>query len=115
MKIFSATESSGYKTKLLINGGDASQVRFPRVDEVHSPAIQLNIAAVGLIHARHNFDHGRFASAIFADERMHLATPHLEVRLLQRLHTREIFVDVPASAAAGRSCAPRSQSHIWLH
>ena len=94
MKMFSATVSSRKQQQLLIDRGDARALRLERAGERHLLAVDADAALVGRVHAGDDLDQRRLAGAVLAQQRMHLAGPHVEAYGLERLHAGKGFADV---------------------
>ena len=62
---------------------DAQLARRVRVGDPDRPAADLELAAVRLMNAAQDLDQGRFAGAVVADDRQHLALEHVDVDVLQ--------------------------------
>ena len=58
-------------------------VGVKRAREAHRLAVQQQLAAIGLMHARQEVDHGGFARAILAQKRPHLARRKRQRNALQ--------------------------------
>jgi hypothetical protein len=75
----------GKEQQFLMDRGDAGCMGISRRREFDLPAFHRNLAFVGLVETGHNLDQRRFAGAILAKERMHLACAHIEAYILQDL------------------------------
>jgi hypothetical protein len=56
-------------------------------------AVDADGAFVGAVHAGDDLDQRRFAGAVLAQERMHLAGPDIEAHAAERLDPRKGFPD----------------------
>ena len=54
-------------------------------------AVEEDLAAVGRVDPGDTLDQRRLAGAVVADERHHLACPHLEVDIGERMHRAEVL------------------------
>ena len=77
----------------------------------HRDAVQLDAAAVRLVHAGNEMHQGGLAGAVFADERMHLAAADLERDAVDGPHAREGLGDV-ADGQARRADGARSPGPV---
>ena len=84
----------GIGRRMLIDGGNAVFLGDDGVAHDHLLALEDDLAAVRLMHAREGLDKCRFARAIFAHQRVNLARLQVEANLVQRLHAREYLCDV---------------------
>ncbi len=62
--------------------------------DLDRPALPVHLTGVGAVDPRDGLDGDRFAGAVVADQRRHLAGPQLQVDVGQRLHRPEVFGDV---------------------
>ena len=79
---------------VLVDGRDAVLLGDDGIAHDHLLALQDDLAAVRLMHARQGLDEGGFARAVFAHQRVDLARLQVEAHLVQCLHAREDFRDV---------------------
>ena len=56
--------------------------RIVRPDD--RPAVEQDLAGVGLVDARQDLDQGRLAGAVLAEQRMDLAATDVEVDVIER-------------------------------
>ena len=63
-------------------------------------------AGVRLVDAGHDLDQRRFAGAVLAEQRMHLAGPHVEADVGERAHARERTSRFPSSCEDRGSLMP---------
>lgn len=72
--------------QLLVDHGDSGQSRRLWRQRGEGLARQLDIARIRSIDAREDFKQCRLASAVLADERVHLARANGKTDIIQRLH-----------------------------
>jgi hypothetical protein len=65
-----------------------------RAGEVHALALEQDLPAGRLVHARHRLDEGRLARAVVAQQAMALARPDVEADPVQRDDRAEMLLDV---------------------
>ena len=73
--------------RVLVDGRDAVLLGDDGIAHDHLLALQDDLAAVRLMHARQGLDEGGFARAVFAHQRVNLARLQVEAHLVQGLHT----------------------------
>ena len=73
----------GEEQELLVDRRDARLLGVLGRGEAGRLPVERDRAGVGLIDARHDLDQRRFAGAVLAEQRMHLARPHVEADLRQ--------------------------------
>ena len=76
----------GKQQQFLVHRGDPGGARLARRREAAHLAVYLQLAGVGVLHARHDLDQGRLAGAVFTQQRMHFAGPHIEAHAVDRAH-----------------------------
>ena len=81
--------------EILVDGLDAELTCLARVCDGDRPAVDCDLAGVGLEDPGDDLDQGRLAGPIVADERVHLVRPQREVSLAQRDDPPEVLLDVP--------------------
>ena len=97
---------------LLVDHGDAGIGGALLVEAGDRHAVELDRAAVGLIDAGDEVHERRLAGAVLADQRVHLAAPHLERDVVDRTDAREGLDDVAdrrAAAAVVTAAVPVSR------
>ena len=82
-----------HEVQLLVDDADAERLRVARAVDLDLLAKKLDRAAVARVDAGQHLHERRFAGAVFADERHDLALADLELRIVQRVDAREVFLD----------------------
>ena len=116
------------ESEVLVDDLDPEPCSILRPVNVDGRPLEEDLAAVGGVRAGHALDERRLAGTVVADECHHLAAPHLEVDVGQRLHRPEGLRNVPeledwragVGHDPGRSKATRKNgagggSHRRLH
>ena len=75
----------GKQQQFLVHRGDAGGMGVPRRGELHRPAIDQDLALVGLVKPGHDLDEGGFSRPVLAHQRMHLAGAHVEADVAHHL------------------------------
>jgi len=78
---------------------------------------KLELAGVGSEGAGDDVDQGRLAGAVLAEQHVDLASPEVEIDIIQRQHAREALGDsdhFEKKILAGRLCGPRGLSQAAL-
>ena len=100
----------GKQQQLLMDGGDARRMGLARRSKADDVAVDPDLAAVGLVQARHYLDEGGFASAIFTEQGVNLTRTHVEgdvrhgfdagegLRYATQFNGKRHFVDCPYAA-----------------
>ena len=94
------------EVEFLVDGDDALRLRLVRRRKRHRRAVEDDFAGVGALRARQDLQQGRFAGAVFAEQRMDLARPHLERDLVERDDAGEALGD-PSHAEERRGVRHR--------
>ena len=84
--------------QLLVDGGDARRWASRGVAKFTAWPLTADFAVVGLVDAGDDLDQGRFAGAVLAEQRMHLAGPHVERDILENLDAGEGLAMAPRSS-----------------
>ena len=79
---------------MLIDHAEPERVRGARIVDDLLPVIDHQLAVVGLVIAHDAFDERALAGAVFAEQRMERAGPHLQRHLVERRELAEAFDDV---------------------
>ena len=79
----------GGEGEFLVDGDDTGGLRFVRRGETYTPAVELNGTAVGRLGAGKDFEQGRLAGAVLAQESMDFRVTNLEVDVLEGAHAGE--------------------------
>ena len=79
----------GFQVQFLMHRTDAQQMRFHRACNRNRLAVENDLAAVGWLHSAEDLDQRRFACAILAHQRMHLAGDEIETDVAERLDSRK--------------------------
>ena len=83
----------GGQIELLVNDGDAQLLGVVRALDLGFLPVQEDAPGVPAVRAREDFHQRGLAGAVFTDQRQYLTGRHLEVHVVQRLHTGEGFRD----------------------
>ena len=75
--------------EVLVDDLDPEVRRVPRAGDVNAVAFEVDLARVDRVDAGDGFDQRRLARAVVTDEGHHLAPPHLEIDVRERLHGAE--------------------------
>ena len=78
---------------LLVDGDDARPAGGAGITEMHRPAGDEDVTAVGGEDAAEKVDKGRFAGAVLAEQRMNFARPDLEMSVLESAHAGKALGD----------------------
>ena len=84
----------GDRHQLLVDHGNAVADGILRAAEHDGPAAQQDLARVDPVQAGQHFHQRRFARAVLAHQRMHLAGPECQRNVHQCLDARERFADI---------------------
>ena len=88
---------------LLMHGADRGGERLTRGSELRRQAVKHEPPGIGLIDPGHDLDERGLSRAVFAHQRMDLASPYLERHIIERPDAREVFghvIDGEVHAAA---------------
>jgi hypothetical protein len=88
--------------EVLVHHADAERDRVARVADACRPALDLDLAAVGLVEAVQDRHQGRLAGAVLADDAVHAARGHRERDVAVGVHRAEALVDVAHRHCGGR-------------
>src|SRR6266851_612779 len=78
-----------HQGEVLEDGGDPELARFVRITDADDASVDLDLAAVRLVHPAQDLGQRRFAGAIVPDNRQDLRLANVEVHVLQRAHVAE--------------------------
>ena len=76
-----------HQRKILIDDAHSEGPRGLRVRKLSGSAVYTNFAGVRLIEPGHDLDQRTLARPVSAEQRMHLATPHIEIDIFKRYDT----------------------------
>jgi hypothetical protein len=95
--------------EVLVDRVDAEGSGVARGADAHRLALPVDLAAVRRVDAGDALDEHRLAGAVVADEGGHLARPHVEVHVDERLHRAEALGDAlePQQRRAVRAAVRR--------
>ena len=82
-----------HQVQLLVHDAHALCLRVARGVDLHRLAEKFDLARVFGVHARENFHERGLACAVFADQRHDLTGADLQLRVVQRVHAGEVFLD----------------------
>src|SRR5438874_257622 len=83
------------KRQVLIDGFDAVIACIDRPGEAGGPALEEDLAFIGMIDARDAFDQSRFAGTVVAEERHHFAAMDIGAHLADRGEPAEALGQFP--------------------
>jgi hypothetical protein len=73
---------------------DASPERIADPGKSDRRSVKLNFANIGRLGAGDDFHQGRFAGAIFPDDRQHFAGSNVEIDAIERPHAGKRFAEI---------------------
>ena len=76
-----------HQRKILIDDAHSEGPRGLRVRKLSGSAVYTNFACIRLIEPGHYLDQRTLACPVSAEQRMHLATPHIEIDIFKRYDT----------------------------
>ena len=82
-----------HQVQLLMDDADAERLRRARVTDVDLFAKILDRTAVALVDTGQDLHQCRLARAVFTDQRHDLPLAHFQLRIVQRMHSGEVFLD----------------------
>ena len=82
-----------HEVQLLMDDADAERLRVARAVDLGVLSKEFDRAAVARVDAGQHLHKRRLAGAVFADQRHDLALADLQLRIVQRVDAREVFLD----------------------
>ena len=82
-----------HEVQLLMDDADAERLRVARAVDVDMLSKEFDRAAVARVDAGQHLHERRLAGAVFADQRHDLSLADLQLRVVQRVDAREVFLD----------------------
>lgn len=82
-----------HEVQLLMDDADAERLRVARAVDLDMLSKEFDRAAVARVDAGQHLHERRLACAVFADQRHDLALADLQLRVVQRVDAREVFLD----------------------
>ena len=107
-----------HQAELLEHRTDPHHPRRVRREANEAASAKFELAGVGSESAGDDVDQGRFAGAVLAEQHMDLASPQVEIDIVQRQHAGEALGDsghFQEKIPAGRLRGPRGLGQAALH
>ena len=82
-----------HEVQLLMDDADAERLRVARAVDLGVLSKEFDRSAVARVDAGQHLHKRRLAGAVFADQRHDLALTNLQLRIVQRVDAREVFLD----------------------
>ena len=82
-----------HEVQLLVDDADAERLRVARAVDLDMLSKKFDRAAVARVDAGQHLHERRFTGTVFADQRHDLALANLQLRVVQRVDAREVFLD----------------------
>jgi hypothetical protein len=81
--------------EILVHGLDAHRPRLPRIGNRQRPAVEQQLAGVGLVDAGDDLDQCCLTGAVVSDDGVNLVQAQREVRIPEGNDMPEVLLDVP--------------------